>query len=257
IFNQTRRVVVRDNLLYDNPGSNGIWYDVGNVDGVFVNNWIMDGYNGFFFEISKGVICAGNVFVNSSAWVLNSSGAKIYNNTWINSPLRITRTPRSAQGDHFDWHPASGPDVDERHSHVVRNNLFFSDGNLSEDYALASVEQSPELVERLTTPAASFDHNVYVRAGEMPAELVTWSPVSTETGQADYATLAELQAVITDFEPSGRELSAYHGPLFQSPQLHRYELSADFPAAAATGEVPAEIAKWIGEGKTIGAFPQP
>ena len=40
IFNQTRRVTCRDNLVIDQPYSNGIWYDVGNRDGVFVNNWI-------------------------------------------------------------------------------------------------------------------------------------------------------------------------------------------------------------------------
>jgi len=33
IFNQTRRVTCRDNLVMDNPNSNGVWYDVGNVDG--------------------------------------------------------------------------------------------------------------------------------------------------------------------------------------------------------------------------------
>ena len=40
IFNQCYRVTCRDNLVIDLPNSNGIWYDVGNVDGVFVDNWI-------------------------------------------------------------------------------------------------------------------------------------------------------------------------------------------------------------------------
>jgi len=79
IFNQCYRVTCNDNLIIDHPYSNGIWYDVGNVDGVFINNWIENigdykspysierpwpSNNGFFFEISKGAICAGNVFVN-------------------------------------------------------------------------------------------------------------------------------------------------------------------------------------------------
>ena len=51
IFNQTRRVTCRDNLVLDNPDSNGIWYDVGNRDAVFVNNWIENAQDGFFFEI--------------------------------------------------------------------------------------------------------------------------------------------------------------------------------------------------------------
>ncbi len=255
IFNQTRRVVVRDNLLYDNPGSNGIWYDVGNVDGVFVNNWIQDCYNGFFFEISKGVTCAGNVFVNSGAWALNSSGAKFYNNTFVNSILRITRTTRSAQGDHFDWHPASGPDVDERFGHVARNNLFVTDGNLRESHALASVEQVPELVDRLKDQPATFDHNVYVRIGDGPEKLLTWAPVATASGQADYATLAARQTAVPGADGHGVEMRGYDGPLFQSMQLQRYEVSPEFPAARSGGAIPADVAKWIDRDPAAGGAP--
>ncbi len=255
IFNQTRRVVVRDNLLMDNPGSNGIWYDVGNVDGVFINNWIQDGYNGFFFEISKGVTVAGNVFVNSGAWVLNSSGAKVYNNTFVNSSMRFTRDGRSADGDHFDWHPASGPGVEERIGHEVRNNLFVSDGSVDEP--LARVEQPDYLAERLTDQPAAWDHNVYVRMGDAPTALFRWAPVpEVEGAQAEFASLADLQAVVPTADPHGVELQNYRGPLFHGLQLSRFELQSAFPAAKVGGEIPAEIAKLIGaEPGTVGAFP--
>ena len=59
IFNQTRRVTFRDNLILDQPFSNGVWYDVGNRDGVIVNNWIEGAIDGFFFEISRGATVAG------------------------------------------------------------------------------------------------------------------------------------------------------------------------------------------------------
>ena len=68
IFNQCHRVTCRDNYVTDLANSNGIWYDVGEVDGRFIDNivenvgnnstpfnserfWPSD--NGFFFEISK------------------------------------------------------------------------------------------------------------------------------------------------------------------------------------------------------------
>ncbi|MCB1120656.1 MAG: right-handed parallel beta-helix repeat-containing protein, partial [Verrucomicrobiae bacterium] len=126
IWNQCYRVTCNDNLVIDINNSSGIWYDVGNVDGVFTNNWIQNTTDGFFFEISKGVICTGNVFVNCvrGTRVLNSSNAKVYQNTYVNSGAAFERTPRSAVGDHFDWHPASGPDVDERHGHEFGNNLI-------------------------------------------------------------------------------------------------------------------------------------
>jgi hypothetical protein len=72
------RVTCQNNLVMDLPYSHGIWYDVGNVDGYFLNNWVEGVGNinrgitpfsiwpaqcGFFFEISKGAVCAGNVFV--------------------------------------------------------------------------------------------------------------------------------------------------------------------------------------------------
>jgi len=90
IFNQTHRVVCRNNLIIDHPHSNGLWYDVGNLDGVFVNNWVENvgdveryrndkriwaSYSGFFYEISSKAICAGNVFLNNAQgiFMLNSS----------------------------------------------------------------------------------------------------------------------------------------------------------------------------------------
>ena len=98
IFNQCYRATCRDNLVIDQPFSNGIWYDVGNVDGVFIDNDVENAIEGFFFEISKRAICAGNVFVNCDRGirVLNSTNVQIYHNTLINSPASIERTERSA-----------------------------------------------------------------------------------------------------------------------------------------------------------------
>ena len=78
IFNQCYRVTCRYNLVTAQQNSVGIWYDVGNVDGVFMNNRLENIHydethrkpndvwpigTGFYFEISKGAICAGNVFI--------------------------------------------------------------------------------------------------------------------------------------------------------------------------------------------------
>ena len=116
IFNQTYRVVCRDNLVIDQPESNGIWYDVGNHDGVFINNWVEGCVDGFFFEISKGAICAGNVFVNCDKGirVLNSTNVAVYHNTLFNTVASFERTERSAVSDNFGWHPSTGPGVDQR-----------------------------------------------------------------------------------------------------------------------------------------------
>ncbi|HSW37964.1 MAG TPA: right-handed parallel beta-helix repeat-containing protein, partial [Acidobacteriota bacterium] len=103
IFNQSHRVTVRDNLILDNPTSSGVWYDVGNRDGVFVNNYVEDATNGFFFEISRGVTVAGNVFVRCGhgIYILNAADARIYNNTFLDSTAAFDRNQRNAVADHF------------------------------------------------------------------------------------------------------------------------------------------------------------
>jgi parallel beta-helix repeat protein len=208
IFNQCYRCTVRNNLVTNMPNSNGVWYDVGNVDGRFINNWIENvgtpevpvsvnsvwpSQNGFFFEISKGTICAGNVFVNCdhSILVLNASNVEMYNNTFINSMVCIARDTRSAQGDHFGWHPSTGPDVDERYGHVFVNNLLTGDATFNRPLLL--VWQPAVLCEKLNeTPMKQFDNNVFVKQNDSYKTLAFWSPAKAENCQAEIKTLDEL-----------------------------------------------------------------
>ena len=98
IFNQSHRVTVRDNLVIEHPTPTASGTTSATVDGVFVNNWIEGAIDGFFFEISKGAIVAGNVFVNCEKGirVLNSSDARVYHNTFVNAPASFERNERSA-----------------------------------------------------------------------------------------------------------------------------------------------------------------
>ena len=226
IFNQSYRVTVRDNLVIDNPNSNGVWYDVGNVDGVFVNNWVEGALDGFFFEISKGVIAAGNVFVNcdNGVRILNSSNARVYHNTFVNSPATFARNERSAVNDHFGWHPQTGPDVDRREGHVFAGNLLVADSGYTRP--LLRFEQPKTLCETLTRPpVTSVDGNVYVRARRVDQPLITWSPAGGETCQASLAALEDFQKLPQGYESHGRAFLGYAGAVFKSPELRRYELA--------------------------------
>ena len=261
IFNQCHRVTCRDNLVIDQPNSNGIWYDVGNVDGVFVDNWVEGALDGFFFEISKGAICAGNVFVNCDKGirVLNSSNVHAYQNTLVNTVASFERTTRSAVGDHFDWHPATGPGVDEREGHVFVNNLLIADDGFSK--ALLRVEQVRELCGRLTRPAlTALDHNVYVRRGDPgTAPLLVWSPADTDTCLVELASPAELHDSQPQFAGHSRYLPHYRGPVLQSSELRNFRLLPDFPAADAAAPLPAAVAELLGwtptDQDTPGAYP--
>ncbi|MBN2425922.1 MAG: right-handed parallel beta-helix repeat-containing protein [Calditrichaceae bacterium] len=276
IFNQSHRVTCNDNLVIDLPYSNGIWYDVGCVDGVFINNWIQDvgnvdkkfntnqlwpSDNGFFFEISKGAVCAGNVFVNcdQGIFVLNSCNVKIYNNTFVNSTTSIGRNARSAQGDHFGWHPSTGADVDKRDGHVFVNNLLTADENYKRP--LLAVWQPPEICDRVTNPQLKeFDHNVYVnRSDKSSKPLILWSPVKNDRCQLMLESLEELNKLHPQFLKNSLYLSGYNGPLFKGPVLGNYTLLKGFPGLKTAREIPDEIRKYINreskEKKYIGAFP--
>lgn len=258
IFNQSHRVVCRDNLVIDQANSNGIWYDVGNNDGVFVNNWVQDCYDGFFFEISTNAICAGNVFVNCDKGVriLNAAGARIHHNTFLNAPAWIERTERSAVNDHFGWHPATGPDVDQRERHVVAGNLFLADATFAKP--LLRFEQSAKLRGQLTTPQpAQLDGNVYVRpAAATATNLIAWSPAG-DLQQAQYATPQALHQAHPQFEKNSRLLRREVGSVVHSVDLKNFELVADLPA---TAPLPEDIRKLLGwteaDAKTAGAYPK-
>lgn len=257
IFNQSWRVTVRDNLVIDHPDSNGVWYDVGNVDGVFVSNHIEGTQIGLFFEISKGLLAAGNVFVNNTqgARILNSAGAQLHHNTFYNSPVMFDRNPRSAQGDHFGWHPSTGPDVDEREGHVFAGNLLVAGTGFSRP--LLHFDQPAALCERLRRPMASrVEGNAYARASSTTRPLLTWSPVAGEDCRTSFTTLPAFREA-TGLEQRGLELPVSAEALFRSVELSRFDLASP-PAALQEVPIAIEVARELGWNKRThlpGAYP--
>jgi hypothetical protein len=276
IFNQSYRVTCNDNLVIDLPNSNGIWYDVGNVDGVFTNNWIEgvgrvgDSFNtdqlwpsdnGFFFEISKGAICAGNVFVNCDhgVMVLNASNVQIYNNTFVNSMACIGRNARSAQGDHFGWHPSTGPDVDERDGHVFANNLLSGDGDFNR--SLLFVWQQAVLCDKLRDPQLKqLDHNAYVRGAEKASyPFILFGPAANEKCQTGFESLNDFRKTYPEFAAHSSQYFDYNGPLFKGWELGNYQLLQTFPGSKSAIQLPTAVSKLLSKlnkGKPyVGAYP--
>jgi hypothetical protein len=276
IFNQCYRVTCRDNLVTDLPQSNGIWYDVGNRDGVFVNNlvegvghvdvpmssrqlWPSD--NGFFFEISHGALCAGNVFLNCDHGVmaLNSENVTFAQNTFVNSVACIGRNARVAAGDHFGWHPSTGPDVDKREGHVFVNNLLVGEGGYARP--LLFVWQPDTMGTRLPGPQLKeIAHNVYVRTAQVPGTpLILWSPASEAKTQAAYESPDELQGISSAFARGSKYFPAYQGPLFTDRAKNAFELQSIFPGAYEGTRLSKRIRDLIGgpsqNGTYVGAYP--
>jgi len=249
IFNQSDNVTVRDNLIIDNWNASGVWWDVGNDHAVFVNNWVENTQNGFFFEISQMAICAGNVFVNcpKGAWSLNSRDVEFYHNTFVNSQLSIHRNTRSAANDHFGWHPATGPDVDERENHVITHNLMVGTPEFAD--SLLWVSQAESLCDTLTSSQIKELHsNVFVReSSDEAAPALSLSPVS---GNADctktYATLAELEADFPAYMSDTEIWEDYPASALVNLKLHNISLQDGFPGNATVNTTPASIRQLIG-----------
>lgn len=260
IFNQTHNVTCRDNLVIDQPHSNGIWYDVGNHDGVFINNWVEGCQDGFFYEISRDVTCAGNVFVNCDKGIriLNSARARVYHNTFINTVASFERTERSAVNDHFGWHPSTGPDVDQRDGHEFVGNLLVADEDFHKP--LARFEQTRVLCGRLTKPMVkAFDDNAYVRTGEHSESLLVWGPVAGRNCMTEFKTLDGLRKLHPEFEAHSLSLPDYFGSVFKSPELQNYQLSKPIAGWKAEDSLPSDIQNLLGwtaqDTETPGAYP--
>jgi hypothetical protein len=276
IFNQSYRVTCRDNLVTELPNSNGIWYDVGNVDGVFINNWIENvgrndnaiatnqlwpSDNGFFFEISKGAICAGNVFVNCDhgLMVLNSANVQITQNTFVNSMACIGRNARTAAGDHFGWHPSTGPDMDKRVGHTFTNNVLVGTENFARP--LLFVWQPASLCAQLANSQLNqLDNNVYVRgAGKTRSPLMLWSPAQNAECQAAFTSLEDFRKVYPESSTNSRDYSDYDGPLFKSMDLSNYQIVPAFPGLNTGRQLPPEISRLLHQnrkdGPYVGAYP--
>jgi len=266
IFNQTRRVTFRDNLIIDQPYSNGVWYDVGNRDGVIVDNWIEGAMDGFFFEISRGATVAGNVFVRcgKGVHVLNSADVRVYNNTFVDTPAWFDRNERTATGDLFGWHSSTGPDVDQREGHVFVNNLLVA----SEAYGkpLLRFEQSKAVCAKLQRPQAKeVDGNVYVRAvaqGASAPPLIVWGPENSATNDncsSTVGSLDEFHKLMPTFEANGREMDRTPRSIFKGPDLGRYGLLQALPETPGRVKLPVDVRKLLGwseeESRTQGAYP--
>lgn len=167
---------------------------------------------------------------------------EVYQNTFINCPASFERTPRSAEADHFGWHPATGPDVDERFGHAFANNLLIAEADYSQPFLRC--EQRPELCGLLTEPQADrVDHNGYVRLSRAPVAvpLITWSPTeNADECAAGYDSVEAFRTAQAGFGEGSEFFGAYPGPVVQSLMLQRYALEPGFPGATVSGPVPAE-----------------
>jgi parallel beta-helix repeat protein len=266
IFNQTHRVTFRDNLILDQPYSNGVWYDVGNRDAVIVDNYVEGAMNGIFIEISRGATIAGNVVVNSyrGLHVLNSADVHAYNNTFVNARVDFERNERVAVGDVFDWHATTGPGLEQRQGHIFVHNLMAATDSYS-DPLLQFLQKPAALCAKLqSAQAIEVDGNFYLRApvtdaSGKTAPLIVYAPSQGENCTSQLATLDDFRKLQPAFEKNGVEIDRSPRSVLKGPDLGHFELRGALPNAPAKNYLPAPVRALLGwseaEAQTPGAYP--
>jgi hypothetical protein len=184
----------------------------------------------------------------------------MYQNTLVSSQVLIGRTERTAQGDHFDWHPSTGPGIDERYGHLFKNNLLV--GTQGYDKPLLSVWQPAVLCGRINTQQLNeLNNNVYVRiSDDKTRPLLFWSPLENNECRSYLNGLADLQKLHPEFSANSQMFDNYRGPLFRSIELGNLQLLPGFTGSQAAAPLPAEISRLLNqtenEAPYIGAYPE-
>lgn len=147
------------------------------------------------------------------------------------------RDTRSARDDHFGWHPATGPDVDERDGHVFEGNLLVAGEGF--DKPLLRFDQPPALCGKVTTPA-------------------TTRVVGGSTCQTGYASLEAFRKA-TKLEPRGQAWIAYPGTVFRSVELRHFELAQSLPGLkeVPVSEEARKVLGWSAPTHVPGAYAAP
>lgn len=251
IFNQSHNAIVRHNLVTNQPNSNGVWWDVGNNDGAFINNHVENvSQNGFFFEISNGATVAGNVFENceNAMLVLNSCDVHVYNNTFIDSKVSFRRDSRGDQLGVFGWHVTLGPDVEKRFGHMFVNNLmYFTEESNS---SMLNADQAAYLCERLTEPhLKTFDNDVFIRNTNDEAEkaaIIQWSPYQNERCRIDIFSPEELTNIHSEFLVNSEYLENIESSLFVDIDNKDFHLAPEYATIGTPAPIPAKVSALMG-----------
>jgi hypothetical protein len=190
--------------------------------------------------------------------VLNAANVHIYQNTFVNTVASFERTERSAVGDHFGWHPSTGPDVHERDGNIFVGNLLVADEAFRKP--LLRVEQTRGLCGKLTnSQLAKLDGNLYVRSGSRGEEpLLVWSPVAGANCVTELKSLDVLRSLHPEYESSGREFPGYYGSVLKGPEIKNYRLRAGLKVTTGLA-LPDEVRALLGWPKqqsyAPGAYP--
>lgn len=241
-FGATDELLWRDNLVEHNLAV-GLWVDESSTNATIVNNIVRHNESvGIYFEISHKALIAANVVHNNTPagiFVLNSSSARVYNNTlaYNHANIIIRETPRNntnakeiAQG--ITW---------ITRANVVKNNIL---SNTTSGPLFYAPNCDTKQASKLTITTA--DYNAYYRtSSSTPKNFITWS-LDAGKCSVGYTSIAAFNSA-TGFEANALAIdNVATNPFFIDEANGDYRLKPGSPAIGRGAPLPADIASAVG-----------
>lgn len=233
---RTKRPYVADNQFRDNLAT-GWWCDLGCSDATVIRNVSTgNAVNGLYYEVSARAVIASNLVAGNGARglkVSSSDRVRVYHNTFADNPVNIGlyNDERDPSFDPYSeqlgmtWATTDTVLVNNLHALGAGDQLAMDSGDGKD-----SPPRSP-FVSRS-------DGNAYLRTGDRPGVLLSWSRGSGEI--VEYRSLAELRKA-TGHEAHGLAGSSRPSP-FADAARGNYTLRAGALGSRAGVPIPGEAA---------------
>ncbi|PPS44237.1 hypothetical protein B1A85_09760 [Chroococcidiopsis sp. TS-821] len=235
----TDGAVMRGNTVHNNR-SIGLWIDESSTNSTVVNNTVRNNSsNGISMEISHKAIIASNVVTGNAPAgiiILNSSSARIYNNTLARNQANLL-VQETSRNNTKSNEIAKGITWITRNT-VVKNNIFWNSTGTMFFAPGCAVKEPSNLMVPIT------NNNAHYRTSASRPINFIWGLNGNQCSQS-FSSLASFRSA-TGLEANSLDIVSTSDPFFVNAAADDFRLKSGSPALGRGEPLPADIASAIG-----------